>query len=433
MLEQLKTVPLNQGQQAAADGFFQFLFGTDKELIMSGPGGVGKTFLMGYLIDQVMPQYLSTCKMMGIPAEYTDVVMTATTNKAAEVLTEATGRPCSTIHSFLNLTMREDYKTGRVHLTKGAKWKVHQSTILFIDECSMIDSDLRRYILEGTARCKIVYVGDHCQLAPVTETLSPVYRDKLPFFELTEQMRTNIGALQATNLQLRQTVETGEFKPIRIIPGVIDLLSDEEMEYEIGRQFAEQTHDKRILAYRNDRVIEYNEHIRGVRQLPEQFVKGEFLVNNNAITLSNGMIRVEEEVEIERQDDPEMMPVDHNVELEYRLTTLKNRRGEMYYNAMVPVDREHHLKLIKYYAKQKNWDRYFFLKNNFPDLRQRDAATTHKAQGSTYDTVFIDVGDLSTCHNPNVVARLLYVAFTRARQRVMLYGTLAEKYGGLIN
>jgi GTPase SAR1 family protein len=433
MLEQLKTVPLNQGQQAAADGFFQFLFGTDKELIMSGPGGVGKTFLMGYLIDQVMPQYLSTCKMMGIPAEYTDVVMTATTNKAAEVLTEATGRPCSTIHSFLNLTMREDYKTGRVHLTKGAKWKVHQSTILFIDECSMIDSDLRRYILEGTARCKIVYVGDHCQLAPVTETLSPVYRDKLPFFELTEQMRTNIGALQATNLQLRQTVETGEFKPIRIVPGVIDLLSDEEMEYEIGRQFAEQTHDKRILAYRNDRVIEYNEHIRGVRQLPEQFVKGEFLVNNNAITLSNGMIRVEEEVEIERQDDPEMMPVDHNVELEYRLTTLKNRRGEMYYNAMVPVDREHHLKLIKYYAKQKNWDRYFFLKNNFPDLRQRDAATTHKAQGSTYDTVFIDVGDLSTCHNPNVVARLLYVAFTRARQRVMLYGTLAEKYGGLIN
>lgn len=432
-MEQLKTVPLNQGQQAAADGFFQFLFGTDKELIMSGPGGVGKTFLMGYLIDQVMPQYLSTCKMMGIPAEYTDVVMTATTNKAAEVLTEATGRPCSTIHSFLNLTMREDYKTGRVHLTKGAKWKVHQSTILFIDECSMIDSDLRRYILEGTARCKIVYVGDHCQLAPVTETLSPVYRDKLPFFELTEQMRTNIGALQATNLQLRQTVETGEFKPIRIVPGVIDLLSDEEMEYEIGRQFAEQTHDKRILAYRNDRVIEYNEHIRGVRQLPEQFVKGEFLVNNNAITLSNGMIRVEEEVEIERQDDPEMMPVDHNVELEYRLTTLKNRRGEMYYNAMVPVDREHHLKLIKYYAKQKNWDRYFFLKNNFPDLRQRDAATTHKAQGSTYDTVFIDVGDLSTCHNPNVVARLLYVAFTRARQRVMLYGTLAEKYGGLIN
>jgi hypothetical protein len=432
-VEQLNSVPLNQGQQAAADGFFEFLFSKDKELILSGPGGVGKTYLMGYLIDQVMSQYLSTCKMMALTPEYTEVQMTATTNKAAEVLSEATGRPAETIHSFLNLTMKENHLSGRVHLTKSKQWKVHEKMIIFIDECSMIDSDLRGYILEGTAKCKIIYVGDHCQLAPVTETLSPIYRDGLPFFELTEPMRTKTPELQAVNFQLRQTVETGEFHPIRIVPGIIDHLSDEQMEYEIGLQFAQQTHDKRILSYKNDRVIQYNEHIRSVRQLPENFVQGEFLVNNNAIRQASQMMRVEEEVEIESQSsETEMADIDDDVQLEFRRTTLKSRSGSYYSNVMVPVDRDHFLKLIKFYQKSKNWNRYFFLKNNFPDLRQRDAATVHKAQGSTYDTVFIDLGDLSTCHNPNVVARLLYVAFTRARQRVVLYGTLADKYGGLI-
>lgn len=76
---------------------------------------------------------------------------------------------------------------------------------------------------------------------------------------------------------------------------------------------------------------------------------------------------------------------------------------------------------------------YYSLKEQFPDLRPRDAATIHKAQGSTYNQVFIDLSDLSTCRNPDMAARLLYVAFSRAKERVVLYGKLAPKYGGLIS
>ncbi|MFP3670153.1 hypothetical protein SB717_34250, partial [Priestia sp. SIMBA_032] len=112
----------------------------------------------------------------------------------------------------------------------------------------MTDTTLRMHILDGTKNCKIVYVGDHCQLGPVMETVSPIYLDELPFFELTEPMRTNNPHLQAINQQLRNTVETGEFLPIRIVPGVIDHLSDEQMEYEVGLNFTQQTHEKRILA-----------------------------------------------------------------------------------------------------------------------------------------------------------------------------------------
>lgn len=110
---------MNQGQKYAAEAFFSFLFDpSQKEFILSGPAGVSKTYWMGYIIDEIMPRYHETCKLIGIDPEY-DVVMTATTNKAAEVLEYATGRPTQTIHSFLNLAdLREDYSTGKMKLNK---------------------------------------------------------------------------------------------------------------------------------------------------------------------------------------------------------------------------------------------------------------------------------------------------------------------------
>ena len=78
---------LNQGQQEGADAFFRFLFDDNKQhLIITGPGGVGKTYLMGHLIDTIIPTYHQTCALMNVPVKYTSVHMTATTNKAAEVL-----------------------------------------------------------------------------------------------------------------------------------------------------------------------------------------------------------------------------------------------------------------------------------------------------------------------------------------------------------
>lgn len=428
-----ETSPLNQEQQNAANGFFQFLLEKKSELIISGPGGTGKTFLMGYMIDTIMPRYLEACALMGIKPEYTDVVMTATTNKAAEVLGIATGRPASTIHSFLNLKVQDDYTTGRSLLTKTKDWAIHHNKIIFIDEASMIDKALLDMIREGTCNCKVIFVGDHCQLAPVMEPISPIYKQRLPFYELTQPMRTNIQALQNINLQLRHTVETGEFYPIQIIPGVIDWLDGPAMEQEINSIFATPNGNSRILAYTNQRVVDYNNHIREIRQINSTYVLGEILINNNAIRLKNGMLSVEEELTIVNlKETTEFVEVEPGVDLEVRFADLRTNYGEVFFNIPLPEDKEHFTALINHYRRLKNWNRYFFLKNNHPDLRPRDASTVYKAQGSTYDTAFVDLGNLSTCHNPNQAARMLYVAFSRARHRVVLYGELAKKYGGLI-
>ncbi len=432
--------PLNQGQQAAADAFFAFLFDENqKEFIVSGPAGVGKTFLMSHMIDAIMPRYHEMCRLMGVEASYDEVVMCATTNKAAEVLAQATRRPTSTVHSFLCLKPTNDFSDGSSKLQRRRDWKIHTRKIIFVDECSMIDSDLHQAILDATLKCKIVYVGDHNQLAPVKETLSPIYRHGLPFYELTQPMR-NAGqpALMAICQQLRETVEGGIFNPIQLVPGSIDFLVDADMQLGMDIVFKDADHSSRILAYTNKRVMDYNDHIRWVRALPSAFQPNEKLVNNSAIQLKEAMLSVEAGVEVLRHHGSSMVHIDRidgqKIEIEVNHYDLQaSSCGQLFKDVMVPIDREHFSELVRYYGRARIWERHFFLKENFADLRPRDAATVHKAQGSTYDSVFIDLANISTCHNPDQVARMLYVAFSRARTRVYLYGELADKYGGLIS
>lgn len=426
--------PLNAGQQEAADAFFDFLVSDAKHFIISGPGGVGKTFLMGHLIDNVIPRYQDTCNILGIKCKYDNVVMCATTNKAAEVLSIATNRPCETVHKYMNLTIKENFSTGQVQLIRTKTWQPKYNTVIFVDEASMIDSPLLKEINEGTIHCKIVFVGDHCQLPPVKEALSPVFKKATDFYNLTEPMR-NSGQPALVNIctQLRATVETGEFQPIKIVPGVIDHITDlSVLAKEIDSYFLQQTVGSRILAYTNDAVVEYNNYIRGLRGLNEHIVVGEILVNNNAVRHSDGsMISVEEELEVLRIGDSEMIAIDEETDLEVRRCDLVSRYAT-YLGVPVPVDRQYHQDLIKYFVSKKEWQKKFHLQGTYPDLRPRDAATIHKAQGSSYDTVFIDLDNLSRmCRRPDLVARLLYVGFTRARNRIVLYGELAEKYGGL--
>lgn len=424
---------LNKGQQAAADGFFDFLFSGDKEMIISGPGGTGKSYLLGYLIDEIMPRYEKMCALLNQPVHFREIHMTATTNKAAEVLSQATGRPCSTIHSFLGLKVKDDFNTGTSSLSKTSNWKVHSNCIIFVDEASMEDMQLLRYIREAMLNCKVVHVGDHCQLAPVKETKPPVFNQGLPMYVLTEPMR-NSGqpALIDVCQQLRDTVETGKFNPIQIVPGVIDLLDDDQMMAELPTVFTDPNANARILAYSNARVLQYNDFIRhDVRQLPADFVKGEHLVNNSTFVQGKTQISVEEEVTvISVSPDVEHYVLEPNVELAYRRCAVSSGFAVLP-EVMIPVDRGHYAKLVKYYAKQKDWQKYFFLKNNFPDFRQRDACTVHKSQGSTYQTVYIDLENLSTCTQSETGARLMYVAFSRASTRVALYGNLTPRFGGL--
>jgi ATP-dependent exoDNAse (exonuclease V) alpha subunit len=65
------------------------------------------------------------------------------------------------------------------------------------------------------------------------------------------------------------------------------------------------------------------------------------------------------------------------------------------------------------------------IENSWVDLRGAYACTINKAQGSTFDSVFLDLDDVSRCNSGDQIARMLYVAVSRARNHVYLCGDLA--------
>jgi ATP-dependent exoDNAse (exonuclease V) alpha subunit len=60
------------------------------------------------------------------------------------------------------------------------------------------------------------------------------------------------------------------------------------------------------------------------------------------------------------------------------------------------------------------------MENQWVDLRGAYACTINKAQGSTFGSVYLDLDDISRCNNGETIARMLYVAVSRARHHVFL-------------
>lgn len=425
---------LNTDQEKASDEFFKFLLSpSEKEFSISGPAGTGKTFLLQFLIDKILPQYRDACKITGTKATIKEVALTATTNRAADVLTGHFGTPAQTIHSFMNLKVYDNPKTGKQDIKKTNNFVIHRETLVIIDEASMINRELDKIIQEGThSSCKIVYVGDDKQLAPVGEKISVVFVRPMRRVTLSQPMR-NSGqpALMALCQQMRETVETGVFKPISLVPGVIDLLSDQEMQSHVNMNFKVEGFDSRILAYTNKQVKDYNDYIRSIRGYDERLHDGEMVVNNTGVDIpGQGMISAEKEFVVKRVDAPDQtMEIDGMQIIGYPVE-LHSLKGGVAFRVLQPADKEYFAEAMKYLGRNSDWPNYFKLKNNFPDLRSRDSSTVYKAQGSTFESVYIDLQNIGTSNISDQVARMLYVAVSRPRNRLFFYGRLPAKYLG---
>lgn len=429
-------MPLTKDQQKGADAFFKFLMSEDRTFILSGGAGVGKTYLMNHLKNNIGKRYIEACSLLGEPVKYRYAVYTATTNKAAEVLENTINEPVETIYSYLRLKVSEDFKTGKTRIVRKENWKIHQNAIVFIDEASMIDSTLYDEILAGIQDSKIVFVGDHAQMAPVSETLSPIYKgvNKDNFIFLSEPIR-NAGspALMSLCDQLRNTVETGIFKPIKEVPGSIEYLDPAQMEQKVKETFSTPYHNARILCYTNKRVQVYNEHIRTLQGKPKQLIPNDVQVVAQSFTDKGVNLSVEREIVV-RSVDPTIhhygFPLQEPGEpsLEYYYARISMIGSQIELRVRVPTDPMHLESILKRMAKKKLWQDYYVTKGTFIDLRGKEACTVYKSQGSTYDTVFMDIGNIGTSYDAEQVARMLFVGASRATTNLYLFGKLPGKY-----
>ena len=406
---------LTNCQEKAAKQFLSFLITPEKHMVLSGSPGTGKTFMLNHMIE-MLPNSHRIATIMGAEP-ITNIAVTATTNKAAEVLQERfQSIDVRTIHSTLGLTVKDNYQTGETTTIKGKNFTPLKDTLVLMDEASMADSSLLALLEEGTKHnCKIVFIGDHCQLAPVNEEKSPVFNSGYITSNLTTQMRTSDSpVLTLLNAQMRETVETGVFRKIPHVPGVIDFVNAAEMRTLLTENFIkEEKPNHKILAFTNNSVQQYNQFIRSEKGLPEQFLVGDTVVSNNVVEAGGARTIIEKlyKVRAVGQEIHEDMVKYYNVDV-----------GLGRYLKQ-PLDYTEVTKLLKQFAAKKDWMNYFRLKNEFSDFRFAYASTVHKSQGSTYDTVYIDLEDISVCRDLSQLARMLYVAISRATTRVVFYGT----------
>jgi len=420
---------LNEDQRAAFADVLHFINDPNRKIHrISGGAGTGKSFFISKVADDIL-------KHKGPDCPLNTVAVTATTNKAAAVLKNTMQHRRSdigTIYGFTNLRVNSNFQTGEQNVIPTRNWIVHSRTLIIVDEASMINRALYDYIDKGTdSTCKILFVGDKNQLDPVRETTSPVYALNHSESLLRVPVR-NSGQQALMDLceQAKQTVITEVFSPIDEVPGVIDFIDGIQMQGLLEREYHIEDPNKRVLCYTNAKVIGYNTYIRELRGYVENYEVGEMLTNNSSAELvDKTRLYTDQIVEVISRGKPyknhDWVP---GHELDMIDLEVRDPESFAIYNVSVCLDPNDREEVLKYWKSRKKWDRFYRFRDNIPDLRSVASSTTHKAQGSTYESVIVDLADIGKSTNKQQTARLQYVALSRPKSRLYIRGKLPERY-----
>ena len=347
--------------------------------------------------------------------------LSATTNEAATVLSNASNMEAKTVHSLFKFRFQKNYKTGELNLvTSGGKF--YSSALIIVDEASMCSVELRKEIMEHTCdQSKILYVGDSEQLETIKAECD-VFSSGLTEAHLTTNVRQAGNEIAALGLAFRDAVLTGVLPELPYVDSeYIKYISGAEFASMVDNKFNSENYksNRKILAYSNNMVIDYNNYIRKLQNGCDGYVEGEILTTNNTISSGDNVIaKNNEEVRITDIEYTPMLGMEgHKVTV---WGTQNSSRG------FIPDNPKEAKTKINTLAKQKAWADMFDLQDKILDLRPRFASTVHKAQGGTLEEVFIDLNDISSMRSLSAKkkARALYVGITRAKTRVYMYGKL---------
>lgn len=426
---------LSSSQQKVVDNFPGFLLSDDREFTISGYAGSGKTFLVQYL-TKMAPAQQKMVQLLDPTIKPRTFVYTATTNKAAEVLRGTLQQPTSTIHSTLGLRVMNDYNSGKQVLKQHKPPEPLNNSILFIDESSMINDALLssiRAAVQAYDDCKIVYIGDAYQLPPVKEDLCPVFQTgKSNTYFLSEIHRQAedspiIGLASQYRMMLDDT--DLDWPEIPHDDKIIFKYQDKDTYLDALRTAFKAPHepdDLKIVAWSNKRVLRYNDWIRQLLGSTQAIEAGDVVTTNKPM-FANRTIMAPTDYRMEVQSvTPGVDTLDGRWEVSgYWVRFTKWGDGVAVF---MPEKWNEVNALTKQLAKDKDWGPFFAIKENWADLRPIHASTVHKAQGSTYKEVFVDLADIGKNTRWRDVVRLIYVAVTRASHKVHIYGDISVNH-----
>lgn len=414
----LDNIILTSDQQRAEDAFFAFLSNPlEKVFVLRGYSGCGKSTLVRRLHSR-LPAFMKTVRLINPSAADLEVEFTATTNKAAENLSQITGHHVKTIHNVLGLRVVNDFKTNKSSLVPRAMDPL-TNKLLWIDEASTINNELLGLIFQRTRDCKIVMIGDPAQLTDVKSSGTPVFDAGFPGAELTQVVRqSENNPIVDLSTKFRHTVNTGEFFSFTPDGFHVRHMSRPDFMAAIEQEFTRpdwRYNDSKVLGWTNSCVVDYNKFIRNLAKGDPHFQEGDYAVCNSYLQVGKYSVKTDQLVRITTIEDDSVhrdvagnwMTLDHNLRV-FQPKSLADVRARV-----KQARSDNHIHIVAE------------IESTWSDLRGAAAQTINKSQGSTYGSVFIDLDDVSRCHNGNQIARLLYVGVSRARNHVYLTGDLA--------
>ena len=383
-------IELTAEQQQAHDTLLDFLFSDEKSIILQGFAGTGKSTI----IKQVKQSYKQLKEFNELLTEQTDYEWqyTAVTNKAKNNLFTITKEPVITLHKFLKIGITNN-KPNQINQ--------YSPTILVVDECSFIDNKLFEFLVltQQANDIKIIYMGDKYQLPPIGETISQVFIQDYPTIQLTKPVRqSNSPFIAQLCDNFRKAIDTGEITSFKCDDKEVTWLERPAFKKAVIDEFKDGLRSK-FIALTNNKAQQYNKMCFEKYFNRKEFNVGDKVVNN-AYYFG---IPTDEELTISHI---QTFNTDYNGEI----ITGKCYSFEETAITMYVADKKHTWLPEKYLG----------------DIRASYACTIHKSQGATYDKVFIDLQNLASLYKRDTVAtaRALYVAFSRAKDQIILTGDL---------
>lgn len=461
-------------QQSAYNNFNAFIKdGAARAFILKGYAGTGKTTMMKQFV-----------KLLG-EGNY-NFSLLASTGRAAKILANATALSTSTVHGeiyqFKDLNQdletvtkqREETKvdaTGQLMLNFELTPKVHFEDTpavhyYIVDEASMVSDEKDRNAVQaefGSGRLlkdlmdydtmgKYIFVGDVCQLPPITQSISPAlskdymentFGIKVYESELTEIVRQSKGndiALSAQKMRHLyynpQQMKWAKFpfrgyKNIHILGNQMEL-----MHHYINNVKKNGFNSATMLTQQNAQCLRTTEIIRPSFGITSPVVaKGDLLLvtqNNFVSKLMNGDLVVLEDVII----------MEKRAGLTFLKVTVRELFTGKYYSQLMIADIVYgnQTNLTAPQQKELYIDFYYRMKargikqktKQFNDAMLTDpylnalravfgyVLTCHKAQGGEWDTVYLDIPRSLPVQQKPYVYQWMYTAMTRARKELYI-------------
>jgi exodeoxyribonuclease-5 len=414
-------ITLSDDQQDAWDKLMVWLYNDAPYFVLRGYAGTGKSFLLKKLADiKGMKVYFS-----------------APTNKATKVLGSFVGGVHKTTYSILGLRM-EQIEDKLVLVPSRETPYFPRKSILVIDEASMCGSQLCEVVETVRKKCgiKILYVGDSAQLNPVGEKRSQSWDStKLRSCRsILRQVMRYDNELLVLATELRDCIKTKTWtSPLESnhgeTHGVWKYKNQDQFERKILMLIDSgyNLQDMKIIAWRNRTVDAYNAMVRRHLGYAEPYCVGELILLAEPVEKDGDLVaHTDDEYKIENIVHTEV-EID-KIKIKVWRLTLKGDRDLV---VTVPKDQsivDSILQRKADFAKTANklfragaWQDFWKTKALFTKIRYAYALTAHRAQGSSIPIVFCDQMDILSNRNSLEAFRCLYVACTRAMERLISF------------